>query len=107
MKAHPEHAEKQKKIIEKSPYFTREQEALEYALNQTKAGTHEYQIWVKLEKDEEFYGFQNYWIATDNTSVKLAAEYIGMALVYDDIRLSQIVTNHIKIDEVLADTWPK
>lgn len=101
MDCHVEHANKQKDIIAKHSFFKTEREALQAALK--NENLFDYQIWAKIEKGEDgIFRIQNKWIVTDDVFVKLAAEYIGMALMYDDIRFHRIIYNNIKIDDIVA-----
>lgn len=93
MEVHPEVADKHKKAIEKIPYFKTEKEALLSALGLMDSDCTEYQIWAKVEKDEEFYYAGEQWIVTDDNMVKMSAEYIGYALMYDSSKLSKIFYN--------------
>ena len=62
-----------------------------------------YQIWAKIEKgDDGIFRIQDRWLVTNDNKVKLAADYIGMALMYDDVRFCKIIDNNIKIDDVIA-----
>ena len=38
----------------------------------------------------------------EDGKIKLAAEYIGMALMYDDIRFNRILNNNINIDDIVS-----
>ena len=99
----PEFAEKHKKAIQGYPYFKTEKEALENAIKMMKEKPANYQIWAKIDKgDDGIFRIQDWWIVTDDGKVKLAADYIGMALMYDDLRLDRIIDKNIKIDDVVA-----
>lgn len=103
MDFHVEHANKQKDIIAKQPYFKTEKEALQEALKLKKKTKSNCQIWVEIEKgDDDIFRVQNKWMVIKDGKVKLAAEYIGMALMYDDIRFNRIIYNNIKIDDIVA-----
>lgn len=102
MEAHPDVAKKHQNIIQKCPYFKSEREALEAAVRLEKDNLYRCQIWAKVEKDEDIYRIQNYWLVTDDGIIKLSAEYIGMALLYDGTRLSKIINGNAKIDDVVA-----
>lgn len=103
MDAHLEFTDEQKKIITKCPHFKSEKEALETAIKLIKKTHSDYQIWAKIEKgDDGIFRIQNWWIVTDDGKTKLAADYIGMALMYDDIRLSRIIDNNVTIDDIVA-----
>jgi len=81
---------KYKKIIEGLPYFKSEKEALTHALNLMKKDFSDYQVWAKIEKDGKIFHIADWWIVTDDWRVKQTADYIGLALVYDNIRLQKI-----------------
>ena len=99
----PEIADKHKKLIQEYPYFKTEKEALENAIKMIKEKPDNYQIWAKIEKgDDGIFRIQDWWLVTDDGKVKLAADYIGMALMYDNTRLGRIINNNIKIDDVVS-----
>lgn len=103
MDAHLEFADEQKEIIANCPYFKTEKEALQTAIKLIKKNQSDYQIWAKIEKgDDGIFRIQNWWIVTDDGKTKMAADYIGMALMYDDTRLSRIIDNNIGINDVVA-----
>ena len=77
-KAHPDLAEKYRKMIQEHPYFKTLNEAKDYVSHQNKEDICNYQIWAKVGKDEEYYFIEDYYIATDNVYIKIAADYIGM-----------------------------
>lgn len=101
MEYHPDIAAKYQNIIREYPHFESEKDALEAAVKIEKEHPYTCQIWAKLEKNEEYYGIQNWWIVTDDWKVLQAAEYIGMAQIYDETRLSRIVRDNPSIDEVI------
>ena len=39
------------------------------------------QVWVNIEKDEEFYHFADKWIVSDDYNILMAAEYLGFAQI--------------------------
>ena len=82
IKAHPEHADEQRKIIDKHPHYEDEKEALQAAIDMNNNGHWGCQIWAKIGKDEEYYFIEDYFIVSDDNIVKQAAEYIGMAHVF-------------------------
>lgn len=92
MAAHPDFAKRYKKMIADCTHFDNEQDALQAAIKPAREGEFDYycQIWAKIEKDEEFYRISDYWIVTGDVQIQQAAEYIGMALVYDNARLQRI-----------------
>lgn len=81
MEVHPDIANKYIGIIQKHPYFKTEKEALEVAIK-NEGDKPRWQIWAKIEKDEEFYRIQDYYIVSDDYRVLIAADYIGMAQIY-------------------------
>lgn len=103
MKVHPEHAAKQKRIIREHPYFRSEKKALRTALRLMKKNNSAYQIWAKINKDEEYYRIQNYWLVSDNGIILSAAEYIGMAQIYTSEMLEKILRKNIDVDDVIAN----
>ena len=103
MDFHIDYANKQKDIIAKHPYFKTEKEALQEALKLIKKTKSDCQIWAEIEKgDDDIYRIQNKWIVIEDGKIKLAAEYIGMALMYDDIRFNRIINNNINIDDIVS-----
>lgn len=103
MKANPDAADRFSKIIQEFPRFKTEKEALQRAIKLIKESQSDFQIWAKIEKgDDGIYRVQNWWIVTDDAKVKQAAEYIGMALMYDDIRFSRIISDNVKLDDVVS-----
>ncbi len=102
MDANPEIAEKHKKEIREHSSFKSEKEALQAAIKLRKENHWGCQIWASVEKVDDIYRIQNYWLITDDGKTKLSADYIGMALMYDETRLLNIIDNAIPIDEVIA-----
>lgn len=103
MDANPEFTDEQNKIVAKHSYFKTEKEALKAALDMMNNGSLDYQIWAKIEKGEDgIFRVQNYWLLTDDGKTKVAAEYIGMALMYDDVRLNRIINDGVGINDVVA-----
>ena len=103
MDANPEFTDEQNKIVANHSYFKTEKEVLKAAIDMMKKGDLNYQIWAKIEKGEDgIFRVQNYWLLTDDGKTKVAAEYIGMALMYDEARLLNIIDNNVKIDDVVA-----
>ena len=101
MKAHPEFADKYKKAISECSFFKSEKEALEIALKKEKENPYSNQIWATVKKIENVYHISN-WLVTDDPNIKLSAEYIGMALMYDETRLFTIIDANVKVDDVIA-----
>lgn len=103
MDFHIDYANKQKDIIAKHPYFKTEKKALQEALKLIKKTKSDCQIWAEIEKgDDDIYRIQNKWMVIKDGKIKLAAEYIGMALMYDDIRFNRILNNNINIDDIVS-----
>lgn len=102
MDAHPDIAEEKKNIIKNLPHFNSEKEALETAFKMEAENPYSCQIWAKIEKSNDIYRIVNWWIVTDDVKVKQAADYIGMAQMYDEARLCRIIDNNVKIDDVVA-----
>lgn len=92
MAAHPDFAKRYRKAVADCTHFDNEQDALQAAIKPAREGEFDYycQIWAKIEKDEEFYRISDFWIVTGDVQIQQAAEYIGMALVYDNARLQRI-----------------
>lgn len=90
MKAHPEHTEKQKKILNKYNFLKSGDEALEKVKSAIKNGSFECQVWANIEIDEEYYYCADKWIVTDDYDILLAAEYLGFAQVYPNPKLHEI-----------------
>lgn len=102
MNANPEIAEKHRKAIREHSSFKSEKEALQAAIKLRKENHWGCQIWASVEKVDDIYRIQNYWLVTDDGKTKLSADYIGMALMYDEARLLNIIDNNVKIDDVVA-----
>ncbi len=102
MDANTEIAEKHKKAIREHSSFKSEKEALQAAIKLRKENHWGCQIWASVEKVDGIYRIQNYWLVTDDGKTKLSADYIGMALMYDEARLLNIIDNNVKIDDVVA-----
>ena len=102
MDAHPEYADKQKLIIQAQSFFKSEKEALQAAIEQWKDKQWGCQIWAMIEKTDGVYRILNHWLVTDDGKIKQSAEYIGMALMYDETRLERIINNDVKIDDIIA-----
>lgn len=78
MEYHPDIAEKYQSIIDNYPHFKSEDEARN-AATEIRKRSGKCQVWAKIGKDEEYYYIQDYFIASDDIQVLMAAEYIGMA----------------------------
>lgn len=102
MDAHPDFAEKHITAIRDCPHFKSEKRALEVALNMEKDNPCSCQIWAKIENVNDIYRIQDYWLVTDDGKVKMSADYIGMALMYDETRLQNIIDSNAKIDDIIA-----
>jgi hypothetical protein len=104
MKFNPERATKTTKIVNNHAHFSTEKEALEFAIEQmTKHKYACYQIWGRVEKDEnDVYILTNWWLSTDDVEVLESAEYIGMAQLYDGSKILSIIDANIPIDNVVA-----
>lgn len=104
MDAHPEYADKYRKIVEQQcSYFKTEREALQYVLDaKAKEKNYtDYQIWVKFRKDGDIFRLEEWWTVISDNKVKMAADYIGLALMYDDSRIHRIIYDKVNIDEVV------
>jgi hypothetical protein len=56
-------------------------------------------IWAKIEKDKEYYRIKtDYWLVTYTSDAIKAAEYLGMADMYNFERIQEIFQNKAKID---------
>ncbi|MDO4813434.1 MAG: hypothetical protein Q3995_07965 [Eubacteriales bacterium] len=82
MDQNPEVAKKHKKTIQNFPHFTSESEAIKAADKMNESSSLFCQVWAKVDKDEEYYHIQDYYIVTDDNLILQAAEYIGMAHIY-------------------------
>lgn len=76
MSANPEHTAKQNEIVSKY-HFVKPEDAIKKAMQMANEGKNKYQVWAKIEIDEEFYFLSDKWIVTDDIDLLLAAEYIG------------------------------
>lgn len=102
MKANPEAAKKQEEIINNFPAFDSEKEALKKAFELMRTNRSDCQIWAKVEKSGNIFRVVNWWIVTDDWQIEMAADYIGMAQMYDTPRLSRLLAHNAKIDDVIA-----
>jgi hypothetical protein len=102
MDANRDFAEKQKNVIESCPYFKTESEALSSALKKMRTEDTDCQIWAKFEKEDDVFRFVGWWIVTDDVKIKQAADYIGMAQMYDAPMLRSILYNNLSVDDVIA-----
>lgn len=102
-KYHPDFAKEHRERIQKQQFFNSERDALEYALKLFKEKETRVQIWAEIEKEGDSYYLQkDRWIVTDDNFVKLSAEYIGMALMYDEGRIYKLVHDDADVDDVIA-----
>lgn len=103
MDANPEFAEKFTKVLQGLSYFDTEKEALTSAIKRMQKDGSNYQIWAKIEKGcDGIIRVKNWWLVTDDARVQQAADYIGMALMYDSSRILNVMDNEIPIDDVVA-----
>lgn len=103
MDTNPEFAEKFTKALQGLSYFNTEKEALTSAIKRMQKDGSNYQIWAKIEKGSDgIIRVKNWWLVTDDARVQQAADYIGMALMYDSSRILNIMDNEIPIDDVVA-----
>jgi hypothetical protein len=103
MDANPEFAEKFTKVLQGLSYFNTEKEALTSAIKRMQKDGSNYQIWAKIEKGSDgIIRVKNWWLVTDDARVQQAADYIGMALMYDSSRILNVMDNEIPIDDVVA-----
>lgn len=98
--AHPDIAEKHQKVIDQCANFKTEKEALEAVIKKENADR--CQIWAKIELKDGIYRITDFWIATDDVATKIAADYIGMALMYSETRLFNIINSGVDLDQVVA-----
>ena len=99
MEAHPEYTEKQREIIKNCSIYESERDALEAAIKLPEGYMECCIIWAKIEKDEEFYHIKNdYWLVTYTSDAIKAAEYLGMADMYNSERIQDIIQNKTKKD---------
>lgn len=102
MDAHPEFAEKHKKVINELPYYTSEKDALQAAIKLWEKEPRRTQIWAKVQKVDDTYRIEKFWFVINDGKIKSSADYIGMILMYDEIRLSNIIDGGVSIDDVVA-----
>lgn len=102
MKANREFADKHQEVIAKHRFFNTEIDALQYTIDKMKNEPSNYQIWAKIEKEKDIFRIQEWWVVTDDWKVKQSADYIGMALMYDETRLNRIIREDVKIDDIVA-----
>lgn len=102
IRANPEVAKKQEQIINNFPAFKTEKEALQKAFELMKSNNSDFQIWAKVEKSDNIFRVVNWWIVTDKWQIEMAADYIGMAQMYDTPRLNRLYADNAKIDDIIA-----
>lgn len=102
MDAHPEFAEKHKKVINELPYYISEKDALQAAIKLWEKDPWLWLICAKVEKVDGIYRIGKFWLVTNDGKIKLSADYIGMILMYDDTRLYNIIHSGVPIDDVIA-----
>lgn len=103
MEYNSERALKAVSIVNNYQHFVSEKEALEFAVQKMRKKLSRYQIWVKVEKGEDgIYSVQNWWLSTDDIRTIEAAEYIGMAQLYDASKILSVINADIPIDDVVA-----
>lgn len=103
MDYNPDVAEREKSVIQKQQFFKTEKEALQAAIKKVKAGSTFCQIWVKFDKgDDDIFRIQNFWLVTDDWRVQKAAEYIGMAFMYDNDRIDRIIYSNTPLDDIVV-----
>ena len=100
--AHAELAEEYTNKVDQCTSFKTEREALKAALDKIVDIASDLQIYAGVEKDGKIYRIIDRWIVTDDIEVRMAAEYIGFALMYDGTRLQTIFDNKVNIDDVIA-----
>lgn len=99
MEAHPEYTEKQREIIKNCSIYESERDALEAAIKLPEEDMASCVIWAEIEKDEEYYRVKtNCWLLTYTSDAIKAAEYLGMADMYNFERIQEIFQNKAKID---------
>lgn len=76
IKAHPEYAEKQKEILDKYNFLKSGKDAFENFKSFDKRSFN-CQVWVNIEKDEEYYYCADKWIVSNDYDILVAAEYLG------------------------------
>lgn len=106
IKANPESAEKYQAVLRECVYYESEKEALEVALKAVKNGNYSCLILAKYKKVKDIFRIKNRWLVTDDWRVIQAADFLCLALMYDNTRLQDIVYRNINVDDVIA-YYPK
>lgn len=102
MAAHPSVAEKQELLINDFLFFKSEKEALVKAFELMQNKRANCQIWAKIEKSGDVFRIANWWVATDDWQIQKAADYIGLAQMYDAPRLRRLLAENANIDDIIA-----
>ncbi len=69
-------------MITGHPFYKSEKDAMQAAIDISNKRRQGCQIWAKIGVDEEYYYIQDYFIASDNIQINVAAEYVGMVQIY-------------------------
>ncbi len=101
-KAHSDITDKYQAIIRECSHFDSEKEALQSAVDLMKKEYSDYQIWAQIEKAGNVVRVKNWWIVTDDWKVKQAADFLGLALMYDSTRLQNIIYDKVSLDDVVS-----
>ena len=78
MEAHPELAEKYKKMIDNFAFYMNKDKAIKAATELNESNIRKYQVWARVSKKEERYYIEDYYIVSNDWKILMAAEYIGM-----------------------------
>ena len=102
MAANPSITEREERLIADFPFFKSEKEALVKAFELMQNKRANCQIWAKVEKSGNVFRIANWWVATDEWQIQKAADYIGMAQMYDAPRLRRLLAENAAIDDIVA-----
>lgn len=102
MVAHPSIAKKEWRLINDFPFFKSEKEALAKAFELMQNKRANCQIWAKVEKSGDVFRVAHWWVVTDDWKIQKAADYIGMAQMYDTPRLRRLLAENAAIDDIVA-----
>ena len=100
MAFHPEHTDKCQKSVLRCPRFEDIRDALKIAIKFYKDGKYPIMVWTKIDKYEDSYHLQNFWLVTDDGDTLKAAEYIGMFPLHDVFFIPHIVHDNISIEDI-------
>lgn len=101
-KNRPDMAERFQAILRGCTYYRSEKDALAVALEKVKNKNYRCLICVGYKKEGGVFRIDNRWLVTDEPRIIQAADYLCLALMYDNTRLQIIADANMAIDDVVA-----